>query len=398
MSRRRNPKVGLSWEKRWRCPETGATSRTAMAEWLQYAKLRYTDPSTGKRTTKPLDYVTPEQAEQARGDLEAALRLGQDWSPSSDVVRVADVLELYIADIEAREVGYAQAELWRCVVLGKHLGNKVADSVTSATLSRYIAARRREPTRYGTPPKRATIRYEIRALRAAYRLAREERLIDCLPPALPRGKQLPNDGRPHRRLTEAEVRRLIAAAHHDYDGGRRITEGAGWLVQALAWSGRRPVAVLALEVRHCERLLGDLPRSEQLVYFERDKGGVARGWGVVTEPAREALIARCEEVGSGRLWQIQDSGALSRWFRKRLVAAAALDDVQPYDLRRFAVTQILRQCGGQARVAMKYTGHKNVSTLLRYAFAAKGEAELLAPQIGWSPEPLRLVRNDDRSQ
>lgn len=46
-------------------------------------------------------------------------------------------------------------------------------------------------------------------------------------------------------------------------------------------------------------------------------------------------------------------------------------------------------------MARRYTGHLRDETLLRYAYAADGEAEALAPTIGWAPAQLRVVGEDD---
>ena len=376
-SHRKHPKVRLKWEAR------------TNPEDERYAILRWVDPDTGKRRSRSLGYSTPQVAEDARGDLEAALRLQVGLPTDSFAVRVADVLVAYLQDLEGRPTSakHAEDELWRCTTLKRHLGHLAADQVSRATMDRYQGDRRRETTQRGTPPSRYTIRHEIRTLRTAYRRALEARLITCPPPPRPSGR-LPDDARPARRLSEADVAALIAAGH----GGR--APDTGWLLQTLAWSGRRPVAVLALEVEDVAKLRDqNLPRAEQLVFWRRDKGGIGRGWGPVAEPAREALCARAEQVEEGRLWRI--STAASLWGAVRRAAArAGLSDVQPYDLRRFAVTQILRACHGQVRIAMRFTGHRQTQTLLRYAYDHAGAAESLAARIGWTPEPLTLVERD----
>lgn len=388
-ARRRHPKVRIKWESRTD-PQTGH----------RYAILRWTE--AGKRLSRRLGYLSEEAAEEARGDLEAALRLRVDSPTDSSVVRVRDVLAAYLAELEGRPVseGYAELELVRCRRLRDHLGHLAAEEVTSSTLARYLGDRRRQPTRHGRPPKRSSLAMELDTIRRAYRTALERRLITGTVPAVPTGR-LPDDKRPARRLTEAEVGRLIEAGHRDASEGERPwlhVRGLGWILQVLAWSGRRPVAILDLEVADLERLLDDdLPRSEQLVLWRRDKGGVSRGWGPITEPARLALVERAAEVGEGRLWpDLRCARDLHRPLR-RIARVARVDDVQPYDLRRFAVTQILAQCGGEGgiRAAMRFTGHTQPSTLLSYTYAHHGEAEDLAGQIGWTPKPLQLVEDDE---
>jgi hypothetical protein len=345
--------------------------------------------------------VSPAEAEEARADHEAALRLGKTSPLDSSVVRVRDVLAAYLRDLGDRPVtrAYVELELARCRVLGQHLGQLAAEAVVTATLARYLGDRRREPTTRGEPPRRSSLGMEIDTIRRALRLAIDTRTITGAVPAAPTGR-LADDARPRRRLTEAEVGRLIEAGHLDRTEGERPARhasGLGWLWQVLAWSGRRPVAILAVEVDDLSRLLDDsLPREQQLVRWTRDKGGVGRGYAPVTEPAREALIARAREVGAGRLWDLAAAKALHRPLR-RCAALAEVDDVQPYDLRRFAVTRILAACGGEGgiRAAMRFTGHTQPSTLLHYAYEQPGEAEAVAERIGWTPQPLRLVEGEE---
>jgi integrase len=366
-------------------------------EGRRYAVLRWTEDGT--RKSRPIGYQTPEVAEELRRDHEAALRLGVA-SPIDSFVRVADVLAGYLRELEHRPVsdGYAELELQRCNTLARLIGRLPVESVSGAVLSRYLGDRRRERTRHGTTPRRSTVLMEVDTLRRAYRTMIELRRIAGPVPARPAGK-LPNDQRPPRRLTEAEVARLVTQAHADDDESghwRWSGHGLGWLFQVLAWSGRRPVAVLDVRVEDLDRLLDErTAREDQLVYWRRDKGGESLGWGPVTEPARTALAARAREVGSGRLWPgVGDAGDLHRPLR-RVSKRARVWDVQVYDLRRHAVTQILRGVGGLTKVARRYTGHLRDETLLRYAYAADGEAEALAPTIGWAPAQLRVAGEDE---
>lgn len=84
---------------------------------------------------------------------------------------------------------------------------------------------------------------------------------------------------------------------------------------------------------------------------------------------------------------------MARTFRS-IARRAGVEDVQPYDLRRFAVTRILAAVGGQVAVAQRFTGHRTVASLLRYAYAPQEEAEAVAPAIGWSLPKLREARKD----
>lgn len=376
--RRKHPIVRLKWEAR------------EDEEGRRYLILRWTDPVTGKRVSKPVGFLTPEAAEEARKDREAALRLQVDL-PSGSFVRVADVIVAYLGDLDHRPISerYGEMELSRCATIRRLIGHLAAEEVTSATLARYVGDRRREPSRLKRAPKRSSLMMEVDTIRRAFKSAIDQRLIRCPVPGMPVGK-LPNDRRPHRRLTEAEVAKLIVAGHEDMEqwthgGGHERYDGLGWLIQVLAWSGRRPIAVLELTVDDVARLLDDsIAREDQLVEWRRDKGGEGLGLGPVTEPARSALIARAGEVKAGRLWGIVDSKALLRPFH-RVALAAGVVGVQPYDLRRFAVTKILDGVRWNLKKAMVYTGHTQEATVLRYSFAPEGSAEAMAGSIGWSP-------------
>ena len=57
------------------------------------------------------------------------------------------------------------------------------------------------------------------------------------------------------------------------------------------------------------------------------------------------------------------------------VKRANLDDVKPYDLRKFAATRIYKATGS-IPVTMQFTGHRNPNTLLQhYVFAERDAAE-----------------------
>jgi integrase len=357
-------------------------------------------------------YVSEEEAELERRRKEASFLPGVQIEGTSTPWTVDVVCAEYLADVAIRtSSAYHRSETSRLANLGVHLGPMLAERVTSKRLQHYAAARAREATRLhdrdGGPgemqlTRRSSIREEIAAWRRAVKCVRDLGRIDFGPPDMPDLSALPEDSRPARRLTEADVAALIAAASYEEEP-RTCTPGAAGLpelVTALAWTGRRPVAIFAIRRKHCVRLLDPkLPRRARLLWWDADKGGRERGWGPLTEPAYEAIVRRLETMEDqdpdALLWRTPtglayDSVRISRTFA-RVVARAGLAEVEPYDLRRYACTRILAAVGNRLKVAIRYTGHRRVETLLRYVYDDVHEAEEAASRIGWTPQ-LEEVR------
>lgn len=364
-----------------------------------YWRIRGPDPESGTRTTLAAGRWTESEAASHLEDERARARLGlsrpDDSRRSWTVSQVAAAAVEELADRLGPEHPHVMQETRRLAHVASHLGATAADRVTSAHLERYAAARRRDPCRTGEPVAKRSVREEIAAWGRSVRLLRDLHRVDFDPAPEPALKAIPEDGRPARRLTEDEVSRLLAAA--DADGGVRLWS----LFTVLAWSGRRPVAVFASTHGDCSRVLDKvLPRRGRLMYWTTDKAGVGRGWGPLTDPAYRAIaaIARADAPAEDPLWRTATGGdwtaiKLNRVFA-RIAAAAGVGDVQPYDLRRFAVTRILASVGGQVAVAQRFTGHRTVASLLRYAYAPQEEAETAAPEIGWSAPRLALARTE----
>jgi hypothetical protein len=253
---------------------------------------------------------------------------------------------------------YVVSETRRLAHVVAHIGALQSDRITGQRLEQFVAARRKDPCRTGRPTSRKSITEEVLSLLRAFRAMRELGKVSCDVPPMPSMKSVPDDRRPQRRLTEAEVSRILRAAEaedlaHAFEpaegtksrlifdlvsrrdgtstaelradlGGptvwniaralrnqgklrreddrwhvaeRRAEFGLWALFTTLAWSGRRPVAVFAVRRKDCDRLLDeDLPRAERLMYWSTDKAGVGRGWGPLPEPALRALVARAGEV------------------------------------------------------------------------------------------------------
>lgn len=393
-------------------------------EGLTYAAIRWTDPdpkASPKRRKESLGYVTGAQAEDLRAAKEAALRLGlapPSSSDSSTGYSVADLLVDYCGAVEVSPTTTAHKDRVAddCASLGRHLGRVQVAELTAHHVGRYLALRSRErgvkvrqrkhetddayqrraeaartsPT--GKPISSTTIKAEIATLRRAMKWARDGGKTTAHPVPMPHRKALPKDRRPARRLTEAEVARIIAAAR----------EHERTLLTVLAWSGRRPKAIFAARVKDAVRLLDErLPRKDRLMYWRTDKGEEATGWGPVTGPAYEAIRERARELlaegaaPKALLWSSPSETAWkpSTWPKRfaKIAATSGVEDVTTYDLRKHACAQLLHRLGS-ARDAIRYSGHLTVAVFLdTYAYAMEGSAEDMAERITWTPAPLTAL-------
>jgi len=403
----RKKTVSIRTDRRRLDPETGAPYRT----------LRWTDPTTGQRSSKALGYLSDLEAEDAAEDQRARLRLNLA-SASTDVsgiVTVDELVERFIAEGLHGGHEHIRASLSRLGHLGRLLGETRVDQMSTAVLRRYQAQRKREVTRLGAPTASYSVHTEVSQLRTAWRWARQVGLVTQEPPPSPSRATLENDARPPRCLTEGELRQILELARELWGEDAAMPR----LLQFTAWCPRRPKAIGELRREDCARVLDPaLPRASQLVYWRADKGGEGRGWGPIPEPARRALVAQLQATAEDaapddRVWTTPKGLPLAstRWgsYRQRIqkhlaekIEAARAEGRTPpaaipkwttYDLRKFGAWQVYQRCNNLL-ITARYTGHTDPATLLKHYLAAwPGSAEDLAEAIDWTPEilPLRAV-------
>lgn len=397
-----------------RSPHVSATFLDRHDGAKRYAVLRWTE--NGQRRSETLGYVSPREAEERRADREAALRLGVSL-PNSVARGPTTVDDLCANYLEVLEEGsgrgserYRRHELLHCKRIGAHLGTRPADALTIADVRRLVqraqaeepeassGVRSRDRNRLRGLRKKSSVVDMLGCLGRVYREGQLVKLCTIEAPPFQAG-DLADDDRPSRRITEAEVAALAAAAT-----ARSPTLGR--LVRFLAWCPRRPVAIFGLRRRDCARVLDpDVARDDVLLYFARDKGGKRRGWSPITEPALEALrehLAASEGGPEDLVWpsprgRPYDTSLLAAAFR-RAAEEAKLRDVVPYDLRKFGASRVYRAANGNLKVVMEFTGHADIQQLVTvYVHAEQGEAEALAGRVQWTPAPLRLVKDEGGS-
>jgi hypothetical protein len=360
--------------------------------------------ANGARPSKPLPgRLTEDEATELAEDMQHRIRRGrQPFDELSSSWTVRDLVRFYLRDIgeQGAELRRLANDTDRLEQVVRVLGPIAADALDQGDLEEYVGKRRRDTGRVvkgrnigggkrRATPARSTVINEIRILLRAYRVARKRKRITCDPPPWPSFKGWPEDARPHRRLLESEVGRLVDHAE---------SPELGRLFTFLAWCPRRPVAVFGIRRKDCSRVLDDrLPRKHRQLFVARDKGGVGQGWCPLTAPALEALVQQLESTSGDAddlVWTSETGRELTPallWYPFHEAAErAAVADVQVYDLRRFGAVQV-QAATMDLEVTCEYTGHEDVRTLLRYLSARRGVAEELAGSIGWSTPRLELV-------
>lgn len=378
-------------------------------------------------------FVTKREAETRRRAVEAEVNavlrgLLVSSSSSKSAPPAARALDDYIVHIAGLrgDSDYTRAEARIAGHLTRLIGHVRADLVTTDTMKDYALARMREPGKMGRVKRRTAVD-ELATLRRALKLLYTKGLLRVPVPAAPRAKDLAaNDARVRGLVTEVEFRALIASVRRHHRQRRPTDHPTDELVRALEvlyWLPARPSEIVGnggtdpatgerrnpgLSVGDCALLTQPLPRRDQKVRFGKTKGGEGRGFRPITEPARLALLAQLAtrpKDPDALVWPGArgEDGPMGHSALKRVLAeaieahnatrgATRIEPIQLYDLRRHAITEVLREVSWNLKAACRYTGHQNPLTLVRYARLDDEEVDDLAGQIGWRTPHLQVVK------
>jgi integrase len=353
-------------------------------EGEMYAQLRWT--LDGVERTEAIGWTTKEGVDAAIERKQAELLLGvsQTESRPRPTVTVGYLIGEYAGDLEQRNVGgpgYRTNIENRSVPLTRHLGRIDIGRFTLRDVEAYVATRRRELVgrMVNRLPKRSTVMDELALLRRVITATRTWGEHNTEWPGMPSMKGWPEDARPPRRVSDTEHEALVAEA-------AKVRPELGHLFGFLGWCPRRPVAIFALRRQDVVRALDPSYRGNDLVYFEKDKGGVGRGWGPLLPEARQILQDHLEgTIGPPEELVFRtfhkrpfDSNAANLMLRRYLGPRAKVADVHPYDLRKLAAVRAYEAVGRSLKATCRFTGHKQPEVLLRRYLFDEEEAVTVA--------------------
>lgn len=360
-----------------------------------YVQWTWTHPEKGPQTETG-GWLRQADVEAERRRVEARETLGLPIESldgrASARTTIGDLIGKYADDVEERGVGcngYRTNIENRSVPLTLHLGRTLVSRLSVDDLDAYIAKRRTEVggRRKNRTPKRTTVQDELRLLRRVWAKAKKTGLHDREWPGMPSLKGWPDDSKPPRKLSEEEVARLASTAASDRPSLARF-------LQFLAHCPRRPIAYADLRRGGVKRALDSGYAGNDLAYFEKDKGGVGRGWGPLLPEARAALTEHLKDtIGpddglvwtspQGSTWTANKINSMLRYLCLKAEVAATT----AYDLRKYAAVVAYRRCDRSLKATMRFTGHKDAMTLLRhYLF---DEDDLVAAAVAGTPSLSR---------
>jgi integrase len=269
----------------------------------------------------------------------------------------AEAVERYLGmqrEAGARDVDRKRAQLARLV---KFLGGIRLDAVSTFDLQRYRKMRRAEGM------SEATCNREVGVVSHLFTIALRERWIEARPCAVPRTRE---SRKPRRLLSDAECEALLRAAGEDHNPHVLV------FIHFLLGSGMRHREVLAarwdqVDFENRRLVIPDAKRGPRLqplsqtlvevLRVEREYADDKDGW---IFPSRDPAVGHIRQM--------------SEPFQRCVVRAGLPREVVPHALRHLSITRVLR-AGADLRTAQSISGHRSVSSLLHYSWAARAEVD-----------------------
>jgi integrase len=314
-----------------------------------------------------------------KGDAERLLKLregavakGEPLSLRIERIKVDELIEDVLKDYEANGKDVTRVRLASSKLLA-YFGGMRASNLTTSMVNDYMAKRKGEITRRGTPPSNAMINRELSLLKRAYSLA-----YQSTPAKVHHVPHIPmlTENNVRTGFIEREDYLALKAAAPDYlkpiitmayfTGCRRGE------ILGLKWSqvdmGRRIIRLNPNETKNKQGRTIPLPQElcEALEELERQKEmlwpNVQHVFVRDSKPVREfkrAWQRVCVEIGLGEIVEDEDG-------KKRY------EGLLFHDLRRSAVRNLVRS-GVPERVAMAISGHKTRSVFERYNIVSEGD-------------------------
>ena len=312
-----------------------------------YARLH----QRGRRIRESLHTTDRAVAEKRLAALRRQRERGAYQNPATRRIAVDDLLDDLLVHLEVRgAAGLAKARSTLKAVRDE-LGHVVARELETAAVERTQQAWLR------AGKAAATVNRRLELLRQAYRLAARRTPPKVL--AVPHIPLLKVQNARQGFLSGAEIARLVEALP-DPDV-RDFVEWAGW-------TGMRPG-----EIRQITWAMVDL--AARTLQLDPRAAKTRKGRVIALEGPLWAIVQRrlarrrlpvplvFHRAAKGKLGRpVRD---YRRAFASAAKAAGLRKGVLPYDLRRSALRNMIR-AGVDMAVAMKISGHRTVSTFMRY--------------------------------
>jgi integrase len=251
-------------------------------------------------------------------------------------------------------------------LLGLHLGDREAASLSTADVDRYLSERRERVSV-------ATVAHEARYLKAALRLAVAEKVL----PAMPCEVKIPREDKQPETLTPEEARRVLAEAPEYLRALLTFAALTGWRsgeVRALSWNMvdmRRGVATI--RANPAAGFPGPKGRRERVVFLAPAVLDVLRAQAerVKVAPGAPVFPAR-----RGGYWNRERLAGCVRGLLEEL--GLKRPGLRPmHGLRALYINTALRN-GAHLRDVAEAVGHREATTTLRYLRATRTPSALSA--------------------